>query len=46
MKANIVASIAITRRSPKQRAGACWPSFLAGRVTRVRVTTSGAGAAS
>ena len=38
---------AITRGSPNRSPGACWPSVVVdGRVTSVRVTTSGAGRAS
>ena len=40
-----IAITAITRGSPKRSAGACWPSMIDGRVTSVKVATSGAGRA-
>ena len=39
----MAAITAITRGSPNGSAGACWPSICDGRVTSVKVATSGAG---
>jgi hypothetical protein len=42
----MAAITAITRGAPKRSPGACWPTTEDGRVTSVKVATSGAGRAS